>query len=224
MSAVPSLELMRAYSDACSRPSDIYEHVPIMSALASQCNHVTEIGVRNIVSTWGLLYGLKLADDEKSTKSYVGVDLNYPPAEQYNKLLAIAQENNIDLKFLVGNDLTLELPKTDLLFIDSLHTYCHLTAELEKFQSNASKFIAFHDTSYPWGNVDDSGYQGDYSEYDKSIDRNKKGLWPAVSDFLERHKDEWMLKERRTNNHGFTVIMRISRDLVNQTVENTQRK
>jgi cephalosporin hydroxylase len=105
--------------------------------------------------------------------------------------------------------MTIEIPSTDLLFIDSLHTYCHLTYELEKFSPHVRKYIAMHDTSEPWGTVDDTEYGGDYSEYPAAFDREKRGLWAAVEDFLSRHP-EWRLLERRLNNHGFTVLERVS--------------
>ena len=101
----------------------------------------------------------------------------------------------------------IDIPPAEMLFIDSLHTYCHLTYELEKFSPKISKVIAMHDTSEPWGDADDSDYRGDYSEYPLYIDRSKKGLWSAVEDFLERHP-EWILQERLFNNHGFTILRR----------------
>lgn len=66
-----------------------------------------------------------------------------------------------------------------------------------------------HDTSAPWGDRDDTEYHGDYSEYPASFDRNKRGLWPAVEDFLANHK-EWKLLERRFNNHGLTILERVA--------------
>jgi hypothetical protein len=37
----------------------------------------------------------------------------------------------------------------------------------------------------------------------------RKGLWPAVEEFLVDHP-EWVLKERYTNNNGLTVLERVS--------------
>jgi hypothetical protein len=36
-----------------------------------------------------------------------------------------------------------------------------------------------------------------------------KGLWDAVTEFLDNNKDTWKLKERYTNNNGFTIIERV---------------
>jgi len=104
--------------------------------------------------------------------------------------------------------MTIEMEPVDMIFIDSLHTYCHLTYELETFSPKVAKFIAMHDTSEPWGDAEDDTYHGDYSEYPAWIDRTKKGLWPAVEDFLARHP-EWKLKSRVFNRHGFTVLERL---------------
>ena len=39
------------------------------------------------------------------------------------------------------------------------------------------------------------------------IEEIKKGLWPAITDFLLSNP-EWYIKERFTNNHGLTILAR----------------
>lgn len=202
-------ELQKQYYHHYFEPSDINEHLPHLRRLASEVSSVVEIGLRDMVSTWGLLEGL--AKGGHSEPSYLGIDLNHPPAHIFDLAQTVARTQGISFDFWQGNDRTLEIPPTDLLFIDSLHTYCHLTYELEKFSPQVNKYIAMHDTSWPWGEQDDSSYHGDYSEYPAEIDRTKRGLWPAVSDFLDRHP-EWELLERHTNNHGFTILKRTQQD------------
>jgi hypothetical protein len=68
--------------------------------------------------------------------------------------------------------------------------------ELELHHSKAKQYIVMHDTDAPWGfknEVDDG-----------SPDR---GLWPAIEEFLEEHKD-WILHERYRNCHGLTILSR----------------
>jgi hypothetical protein len=36
-----------------------------------------------------------------------------------------------------------------------------------------------------------------------------KGLWPAITEFLESHP-EWKLHKRYTNNNGITIIARVA--------------
>lgn len=198
--------LLQLYEEHSNRPSDINEHIPVLRQLANECASVTEIGVRSIVSTWGILQGL--SENSFPQKKYLGIDLQYPPSDQLQLANKLAEENGIDFSFWAVNDMQIEIEPVDMLFIDSLHTYCHLTYELEAFSSKVQKYLCFHDTSDPWGNRDDDAYYGNYSEYPSWYDRSKRGLWPAVSDFLERHP-EWSLFERRTNNHGFTILEKI---------------
>ena len=201
-------ELQQMYQYHCANPSDINEHVPVLKDLAQECSSVMEIGIRSMVSSWGIFQGLSESSAKK--RNYIGIDLNYPPLDTLCKAASLAQSNGIFFQFLAVNDMQLaeeNIASVDMLFIDSLHTYCHLTYELEKFSPKVGKYIAMHDTSAPWGNVEDTEYQGDYSEYPAHYDRTKKGLWPAVENFLKNHP-EWELKERRFNNHGLTVLKR----------------
>lgn len=194
------------YAGLSPQYCDIGEHMIHLKQLAVECPIVTEIGLGHVISTWGLLQGL--SENRSKNRSYTGIDIRYPPAD--NLLLAkeLAEKNGISFGFRLGNDLYLDIEPTDLLFIDSMHTYSHLMYELEKFSPVVSKYIAMHDTSEPWGDLDDAEYVGDYSEYPESIDRNKRGLWNAVVDFLANHP-EWALVERYTNCHGFTILKRV---------------
>jgi hypothetical protein len=200
-------ELFMHYEFYAATPSDIYEHLPTLRQLASECTSAVEIGLRSMVSTWGILLGL--SESPAYTKSYLGIDLFSPPADKLNLIRELAENNHIDFSFLEENSMHADIPQSQLLFIDSLHTYAHLTYELERYSGKINKYIAMHDTSAPWGDTDDTEYRGNYLEYPKSIDKTKRGLWPAVVDFLARHP-EWQLEKRYLNNHGLTVLKRVS--------------
>jgi len=201
----PNYELKQKYKEHSNRPSDINEHIPVLRKLTSECSSAVEIGVRSMVSTWGILQGL--ADSDQPNRSYIGIDLNSPQPDSLALAKRLCDKLGIDFKFWLVNDMTIDLEPVDLLFIDSLHTYCHLTYELENFSKRVRKYICMHDTSPPWESVDDTEYHGDYSEYPASYNNGKRGLWLAVADFLERHP-EWELFRRFTNNHGFTILKR----------------
>ena len=199
--------LKEQYERCCREPSDIYEHIPVLCSLARECSSVVEIGLRRMVSTWGILQGL--SESEADDPTYLGIDIECPPDPILDTARELATANRISFQFCQANDLYLDFDMAvDMLFIDSMHTYCHLSYELEMFSPKVKKVICMHDTSDSWGTLDDVGYVGDYSEYPLGIDRIKRGLWAAVEDFLERHP-EWILSERRTNNNGFTVLRRI---------------
>jgi hypothetical protein len=199
------IELRTRHEFHATYPSDINEHLPLLRELARQCSSVTEIGGRGMVSTWSILQGLSESLHPK--RSYYGIGFECPSRENLVLAKALAEANGTSFQYINENDMKLDIEPVDMLFIDSLHTYAHLTYELEKFSPKVNMYIALHDTSEPWGDRDDTEYHGDYSEYPKEIDRTKKGLWPAVMDFLHSHP-EWQLQERRLNNHGFTVLRR----------------
>lgn len=197
------LKLRNKYEHSCHYPSDINEHVSRLCSLAKECSSVVEIGVRTMVSTWGILQGL--SESSSHPCSYLGIDITYPSSDTLWIAKQLAEGNGISFDFWQANDMDIEIEPVEMLFIDSLHTYCHLTYELEKFSPKVSKYIAMHDTN--WGNIDDPTYKGDYTEYPSEYDRTKRGLWLAIADFLKRHS-EWTLYEQRFNNYGFTVLKR----------------
>ena len=199
------LELQNHYELSCRQPSDINEHVYTLRSLAKECSSVVEIGMRTMVSSWGILRGL--SESPFASRSYLGIDIDPPPAETLKVARQLSEDNGISFSFLEANDMSVDIELTEMLFIDSLHTYCHLTYELQKFSPKVSKYIAMHDTSTSFGNIDDTGYQGDYLEYPPEYDRKKRGLWPAIEDFLQRHP-EWVLHEHHMNNNGFTILKR----------------
>lgn len=178
-----------------NKPSDINEHLEALKNYASECDHITEMGVRNVVSTWAFLSG--------KPKKYVGIDILPCPIETAERL---AKEEGIDFQFIQADtihpDFTIE--ETDLLFIDTWHIYRQLSKELEMHSSKARKYIIMHDTtSFA---IED---EGDWDEYSKLVGEKsgKQGLWLAIEEFLESNP-EWILKERFTHNNGVTVLAR----------------
>lgn len=191
-----------------SNPSDINEHLPVLRQIAAECSSVDVLGVRPMIATWGILQGL--SENSLKERKFLGIDLIQPDERELALAKKLSQENGIDFTFWKMNEMEIkrkEIEPVDMLFIDSLHTYCHLTYELQTFSPKVKKYICMHDTSDPYGSKDDEIYKGDYSEYPDSYDRSKKGLWPAVCDFLKGHP-EWILSERLTNNHGLTILKR----------------
>lgn len=204
----PSLETFYFYYAGLPvEQCDIGEHMSLLKQLAFECPTVTEIGLGLVISTWAILEGL--SENFSSERHYIGIDIAQPPEDNLALAQKFATERGIDFTFQRGNDLYIDIESTDLLFIDSMHTYCHLSYELDTFSPKVRKYIAMHDTSEPWGDRDDIEYLGDYSEYPPEYSRTKRGLWQAVEDFLVRHP-EWELQERHLNCHGFTILRRIT--------------
>lgn len=124
-------DLYEIYNHHCQVAHNINEHMPTLKMLAQDCSSVVEIGVFNVFTTWALLQGLSESPSED--RSYIGIDIINPPFERLKLAENLANTIGIHFQFWHANDLTVDLENVDLLFIDSLHTYCHLSTELENF-------------------------------------------------------------------------------------------
>ena len=180
--------------------SDINEHIPTILKYGQECNHITEMGVRGILSTWAWLAS---APKDK----LISYDLHHPSKRNGNieEVEDTAKLYNINYQFIVADVLEIDIEETDLLFIDTWHHYNQLKAELKRHSHKARKYICFHDTtSYEHRSEPTTSENAFLGELNWN-----KGLWDAVTEFLEENKNIWKLKERFTNNNGFTIIEKI---------------
>jgi len=146
-----------------------HAHLEILRTYAKECDYITEFGVRYVVSTWAFLAGLP--------KKMVSVDFRQCPVDEVHKA---AEKAGIDYQFICADDLTIDIEETDLLFIDTLHTYDHLSAELKRHSKNVRKYIILHDTAKP--------------------EMNR-----AMIDFVSEN-DNWLIHEVYSNSYGMTIL------------------
>ena len=175
------MDFERMYTEACMRVTDIHEHLPVLADLASQCTHVTELGVGHAQSTIGFLR------NDIELHSY-----EYKPHDYIPKFFENVRNSGRNVTLHIADTREVEIEPTDFLFIDSLHIYEQVQAELKLHADKARKFIGFHDTT----SYADNGEFGG------------KGIWPAIQEFIDSHP-EWELVERRTNNNGLTILKRV---------------
>lgn len=171
------------YRAVCAAPSDISEHLPLLRALAAECDRVTEFGVGR--STWAFA-----AARPKSLRSY-------DPAPDVGRgfsdgVEAVVVGAGVDMRFTRASDLEVEIEPTDLLFIDTLHTGSQLARELATHAGKASRYVVLHDTE-TFGAVGEDGAT--------------PGLRGALDAFLAEHP-EWSVMQHRPNNNGLTVLSR----------------
>jgi hypothetical protein len=166
--------------------SDIVLHLPVLEYYASQCDHVTELGVREGCSTVALVAGCKgevhSYDIEDSPITAVLGGMELPCRWQFHK----------------GNtaDPDLGIPETDFIFFDTLHTYVHLSKELDLWGRKARKYLGFHDT-FTCGERDASG-----------PNPNARGILPAVQEFLDAYPGEYETVYRTETCNGLWVLGR----------------
>ena len=178
--------------------SDINEHLETIKNFASECEHITEMGVRSVVSTWALLAA--------KPKRLVSMDIVQCPVQD----AAIAANNEgIDFEFIVADTSNpqLDIEPTDLLFIDTWHVYDQLKVEFKLHSNKVKKYIILHDTT-TFGEVGESGSDLIINPVTGQMEMmRKRGLWPAVEEFLAENTN-WTLKERFTHNNGLTILQR----------------
>lgn len=168
--------------------SDINEHLMVMNKYATGCAHITEMGVRDIVSTWSWL--------EAFPKKLVCYDVALPPADRMAEVVQFAEQNNIEFAFFNADVLKVEIEPTELLFIDTIHTYTQLIQELRLHSDKVSKYIILHDT-------EGFGEVGIDAQGNKTL-----GLTYALTEFLNDNSN-WVIEAQYKNCFGLTVLKRI---------------
>ena len=149
--------------------------------MASECSHVTELGVGWAQSTRAFLrHNLELHCYE------------YSPQPGIREFFGQARMAGRNVTLHVADTREVDIAPTDLLMVDSLHVYEQVQKELLLHANKARKYIVFHDTT-------SFEHQGEFGG---------RGIWPAIQEFLQTHP-EWQMIERRTNNNGLTTLKRV---------------
>ena len=161
---------------------DICEHLDILRTYASRSNHITELGVRRMVSTWAFILG----DPQKLVSVDIVSPSRYLKDDELflNVVRDICKKMEIDFLFVLNDSLKINIEETDLLFIDTDHTYNQLSQELNLHGNKSRKWIILHDT-----------------------ESCKNELWKAIDEFLLSNK-QWYIRKIYKNNNGLTILER----------------
>ena len=74
-------------------------------------------------------------------------DISFAVLHNREQFEQYAKENDIDFTLVEESTLDVEIEETDLLFIDTEHTYSQLLNELTLHGDKARKYIVLHDTA-----------------------------------------------------------------------------
>jgi hypothetical protein len=179
------------YQEKCSVPSDINELLPYLKEYADKVESVTEMGVRHPTSTYAFL-----SSKAKKIRSY---DIETQPDVAI--AIDLAKKAGIDYIYEEADVLKISIEETDLLFIDTYHSYAQLTAELARHAGKVGKFLCFHDIS-SFRLIDEPPYNAISAFVPPA---NKNGIWPAIQEFLEANK-EWSIDLELTFNNGLMIL------------------
>jgi hypothetical protein len=179
---------------------DIQEHRALLTSLAKRCNHITEMGVRDGVSTVAFL--------SAEPRTLVAYDLKL--VDMLYQLQREVQGCGTNMLLVEGDDLQVTIEPTDLLFIDTLHTGEQLRQELERHSANVRRYLVMHDTSVCAynKNLPDGAWRSFCGEQSRQVE----GLQPVIDEFLRGLRcgdgQHWRLVSRNHNNNGLTVLRR----------------
>jgi hypothetical protein len=168
------------FEKRCSMQTDINEHLPTLKGYVNRGDHVTEFGFRGGESTCAFLAG-----KPKKLITYDFMDRS----GTFNKLNALVGDET-EFVFKCADTRKVRIESTDLLFIDTLHSYVQAIEELKQ-ADRVKKYIILHDTEI-FATVGEGG---------------GKGLSLAIIEFLRRVK-KWELHHHHSNNNGLTILKR----------------
>jgi hypothetical protein len=144
--------------------------------LLENCESYTEFGVMQ-----GATLAAAMLTNIKSIRAY---DINLKTYEHAARHFEIyASQNDIDFTITTASTLDIDIDITDLLYIDTFHSYPQLSAELKKHHNNVQKYIVCHDT------------------------HAKPRLAVAIAEFIEENKNWEILTENKLS-VGYTVLER----------------
>lgn len=195
------------YIEKCKIRSDINEHLPTLYEYTKKCDSVVECGVRFIVSSYAFASGLL----NNPNNSFTMIDPY--KSDQIETFLEMCKVEGINAKFINESDIKCERVETDMLFIDTWHVYGHLKRELAYWNQYVKKYIVMHDTTVDeWHGETIRGRlnaEAQSKESGISVEEIRKGLWPAIEEFLKDHP-EWVIEKRYTHNNGLTILKRVN--------------
>lgn len=173
--------LEELYRERCAADTDIHEHLPILRELANDLDNIVEFGVRDGNSSLAFLTA-RISDLRS-------VDLDDHPGLDEIRAAYVCAPLKPGWRLVLANDLDIEIPDCDLLFIDSNHTSAHLEKELAKHAHKVRRYIALHDTETFW----------DWDQF-----RGEEGMGRAITEFLATHP-EWQVKAQYHNCNGLMI-------------------
>ncbi len=144
--------------------------------IIKESDSYTEFGVFQ-----GHTLAIALLMNPKRIRAY-DIDLSWYYEHSAPLFNSYAEENKIDfITYEVDTSTCPIIDETDILHIDSLHTYEHCKKELARHGHRVKKYIIFHDTTA------------------------RRGLFKALSEFIV---PDWEIVVQNTKGVGYTLIKR----------------
>jgi hypothetical protein len=164
-------------------PRDLNEHMTELRRLASMCDFVTDVSIRkeSLIAF--------LASEAKQVTTYCP-EISDPWVKH---ALSLSPGKKVVHNFPSGVG---SIEPTDMLFLNTIHTFQRLSAELLAYAPNVRRFIVIHNSTV----FRDIGEDG-----------KPPGLLEAIRLYCRAHP-EWGVVSHTDDQHGLTVLSRDPRD------------
>jgi hypothetical protein len=185
------------YAVHCKQKTAITAHLPRLRELAHGAEVAVEFGVKRGASSSAILLGAKLL---------ISYDVAATPEAQELKVAAGERWS-----YRIADSRAATIPPCGLMFVDSLHTYDQVRAELaHSAMVWSGGYLVFHDvtTFGEVGALGESGCQSwTYRSAGGSVPLEHRGIRPAIDELMIRDPT-WRIIERRVESHGLLVLQR----------------
>lgn len=199
MNPAPPPELEKRYQRLLRHRAakEIQTHMPLLRQLASECDHITEFGVKKGNSTTAFLAA--------QPKCLTSIDIaNCPVIDELWPMRGATY-----FLFSREDSRFAKIEETDFLFIDSTHTGEHLRTELHNHSRKVNRFLGFHDTEvageigFYYSNPEKKGV----SIFDRGGKKPGEGILPVIREFVDVNPDwDLLIDDRRS--HGVIILER----------------
>lgn len=173
------------YEQYKNTPSDISEHLELLYTLGKEVGKICELGVGFGRSTRAFIAAI--AETGGVLHSY-----EFKLLEGVQELFDTAKQAGLNANLHLESTLVADIEETDLMLVDSHHTYDQVWAELERHGDQVRKYLIFHDTVT-------FGISGQ--------DPGSIGLFPAINKWRDGHP-EWKIKYELENCNGLLVLVK----------------
>jgi hypothetical protein len=177
----------------------------------SGASRVTELGVRNAVSSWAFAhYAVEAVYGGARDVTYRALDITRQPGVAPLEA-ALTACPRVHFTYVEGDDLVEGPWSSDALLIDTFHAFKQLALELPRWAPYTRDAIFLHDTIL-FADVDEQ----DWGHGGKPVVAEQyaaagvgTGLAPAIARFLNSTDGaDWALHTQRPECHGLTVLKR----------------
>ena len=199
----PGQTLDGLYDAVRQIPGSIDQHLPALRYLAQDVESVLEFGAGMSTVAW-LAGGATVTSVDVEPMPWMeplnrlaSGEAGVPPLGGLQRTGGPPKGGTpARLTFVHQSSLTFPPQPADLLFVDTLHTYAQLAAELQRHGPLAKRWIVLHDTeSFGWP---DSPLTAKYHPGDP-------GLQAALGEWLSANQ-QWRRHKIYTHQHGLIVL------------------